>query len=162
GAGTKIDNLVQVGHNCRIGEHNLLCGLVGIAGSCTTGDYVVLAGGAGIADHVNIGDRAVVGARAGVGSDLEAGVRYHGSPALARLCGRFHWSGVARLGRMIRLFAGDGVSQVVMAGKVHKADVLYRPWRLLHLLPDWRTVKVYYLRSRADNRDDTLLLTLIQ
>jgi UDP-3-O-[3-hydroxymyristoyl] glucosamine N-acyltransferase len=81
GSGTKIDNLVQIGHNCQIGKHNLLCGLVGIAGSCTTGDYVVLAGGVGIADHVNIGDRTVVGARGGVGSDLKADMRVVGAPA---------------------------------------------------------------------------------
>jgi UDP-3-O-[3-hydroxymyristoyl] glucosamine N-acyltransferase len=81
GSGTKIDNLVQIGHNCQIGKHNLLCGLVGIAGSCTTGEYVVLAGAVGIADHVHIGDRAVVGARAGVNGDLKADQRVHGYPA---------------------------------------------------------------------------------
>src|SRR5205085_2064030 len=58
GAGTKIDNLVQIGHNSRIGKHNMICGLVGISGSCTTGDHVVMAGGVGVADHVSIGDRA--------------------------------------------------------------------------------------------------------
>ena len=57
GAGTKIDNLVQVGHNCQIGRHNLLVSQVGIAGSCSTGDYVVMAGQVGVADHVHIGDR---------------------------------------------------------------------------------------------------------
>ena len=60
GSGTKIDNLVMIGHNCRIGAHNLLISQVGLAGSCTTGSYVVLAGQAGVADHVHIGDRAVV------------------------------------------------------------------------------------------------------
>ena len=58
GAGTKIDNLVQIGHNCQIGRHNLFVSQVGIAGSCSTGDYVVLAGQVGVADHVHIGDRA--------------------------------------------------------------------------------------------------------
>ena len=62
GAGTKIDNQVQVGHNCQIGKHNLLCSQVGIAGSCTTGDYVIMAGQVGLADHVNCGDRTIVGA----------------------------------------------------------------------------------------------------
>ncbi|MGL4550912.1 MAG: UDP-3-O-(3-hydroxymyristoyl)glucosamine N-acyltransferase, partial [Gemmataceae bacterium] len=55
GAGTKIDNLVQIGHNCRVGRHNLIVSQVGMAGSCTTGDYVVLAGQVGVADHLTIG-----------------------------------------------------------------------------------------------------------
>jgi UDP-3-O-[3-hydroxymyristoyl] glucosamine N-acyltransferase len=52
GEGTKVDNLVQIAHNCRIGRHNMLCAQVGIAGSTTTGDYVVMAGQVGIKDHV--------------------------------------------------------------------------------------------------------------
>ncbi|MHC4398351.1 MAG: UDP-3-O-(3-hydroxymyristoyl)glucosamine N-acyltransferase, partial [Planctomycetota bacterium] len=56
GEGTKIDNLVMVAHNCRIGRHNMLCAQVGIAGSTSTGDHVVMAGQAGIRDHVHIGD----------------------------------------------------------------------------------------------------------
>ena len=52
---------MQIGHNCQIGQHNLLISQVGIAGSATTGDYVVLAGQVGVADHVHVGDRAVVG-----------------------------------------------------------------------------------------------------
>ena len=79
--GTKIDNLVQIGHNCRIGRHNMLVSQVGIAGSCTTGDYVVMAGQVGIADHVHIGDRVVIGARAGVPRDVPAGERMLGAPA---------------------------------------------------------------------------------
>jgi UDP-3-O-[3-hydroxymyristoyl] glucosamine N-acyltransferase len=81
GAGTKIDNLVQVGHNCQIGRHNLFVSQVGIAGSCTTGDHVVVAGQVGIADHVHVGDRAVIGARSGVPSDIAAGQRVLGAPA---------------------------------------------------------------------------------
>lgn len=81
GNGTKIDNQVMVGHNCQIGQHNLLISQVGIAGSCVTGDYVTIAGQAGIADHVHIGDRVTVGAGAGVHTDLEAGKAYLGSPA---------------------------------------------------------------------------------
>lgn len=81
GMGTKIDNLVMVGHNCQIGKHNLFCSQAGIAGSCVTGDYVVLAGQAGIADHVKIGARAVVGAQAGVAADLAGDQQYLGTPA---------------------------------------------------------------------------------
>jgi UDP-3-O-[3-hydroxymyristoyl] glucosamine N-acyltransferase len=81
GPGTKIDNLVMVGHNCRIGPHNLLAGQVGIAGSTATGAYVVMAGQVGVADHVNIGDAAQLGARSGVAQDVPAGERFLGTPA---------------------------------------------------------------------------------
>lgn len=81
GEGTKLDNLVQVGHNCRLGRHNLIVSQVGIAGSSTTGDYVVIAGQAGIVDHVHLGDRVVVGGQAGVTKDVPAGSRILGSPA---------------------------------------------------------------------------------
>jgi UDP-3-O-[3-hydroxymyristoyl] glucosamine N-acyltransferase len=81
GEGAKIDNLVMIGHNCRIGRHNLLAGQVGVAGSCTTGDYVVMAGQVGVADHVHIGDQAQVGAQAGVPGDLAGSARYLGTPA---------------------------------------------------------------------------------
>jgi UDP-3-O-[3-hydroxymyristoyl] glucosamine N-acyltransferase len=81
GRGTKIDNLVQIAHNCRIGRHNVLASQVGIAGSCTTGDYVVMAGQVGIADHVTINDRAVIGAQSGVPSDVPSGQRVFGYPA---------------------------------------------------------------------------------
>jgi UDP-3-O-[3-hydroxymyristoyl] glucosamine N-acyltransferase len=79
--GTKIDNHVMVGHNCRIGRHNLLCSQVGIAGSTTTGDYVVMAGQVGVRDHVHIGDRASLGAKAGIKGDVPAGAYYFGCPA---------------------------------------------------------------------------------
>lgn len=81
GEGTKLDNLVMVGHNCRIGRHNLICSQVGIAGSSTTGDYVVMAGQAGVRDHVHVGDRAVLGAQCGVPSDVPAETTVLGSPA---------------------------------------------------------------------------------
>jgi UDP-3-O-[3-hydroxymyristoyl] glucosamine N-acyltransferase len=81
GTGTKIDNLVMIGHNCRIGEHNLLVSHVGIAGSCTTGNYVVMAGQVGVADHVHIGDQAVIGARTAVFRDVPPGERMLGEPA---------------------------------------------------------------------------------
>jgi UDP-3-O-[3-hydroxymyristoyl] glucosamine N-acyltransferase len=82
GDGTKIDNLVQVGHNCRIGKHNLLCSQVGIAGSCTTGDFVVMAGQVGVRDHVTIGTGAMLGAKSGVSEDLAGNQAYLGAPAI--------------------------------------------------------------------------------
>ncbi len=81
GSGTKIDNLVHVGHNVQVGEHCLLVAQVGIAGSSQLGSYVVLAGQVGVVDHVHIGDGAIVLAQSGVAGSLPGGARYFGSPA---------------------------------------------------------------------------------
>lgn len=81
GEGTKIDNLVHVAHNCKIGRNCILVTMVGISGSCTLGDGVVLGGKVGVADHVTIGDGAMVAARGGVTNDIPAGSKYGGFPA---------------------------------------------------------------------------------
>lgn len=81
GEGTKIDNLVQIGHNTHIGRHCVIAGQAGISGSVTLGDYVALGGMAGIADHVKIGDRARLAGLTGVAHDLEGGRDYGGIPA---------------------------------------------------------------------------------
>ncbi len=81
GEGTKIDNLVQVAHNCRIGKHNILAAQVGIAGSCNTGNYVLMGGQAGVSDHNNIGDGVQLGAKTGVFKDVPAGQRMFLYPA---------------------------------------------------------------------------------
>lgn len=81
GAGSKVDNLVQIGHNNKIGQHVIVCGQTGISGSCTIENYAILAGSAGIADHVKIGQGAVVMARAGVANDVAAKTQVFGSPA---------------------------------------------------------------------------------
>jgi UDP-3-O-[3-hydroxymyristoyl] glucosamine N-acyltransferase len=82
GRGTKIDNLVTIGHNCRLGRHCIVVGQAGISGSTTLGDYVTLAGQAGLTGHLTIGDRAIVGAQAGVTKDVPAGAVVLGSPAV--------------------------------------------------------------------------------
>lgn len=84
GEGTKIDNLVMIGHNCSIGKHNLICSQVGIAGSSSTGDYVVLAGQAGLRDHIHIGSRTMIGAQSGVAGDAPEDQILLGSPAIPR------------------------------------------------------------------------------
>ncbi|MEX2172761.1 MAG: UDP-3-O-(3-hydroxymyristoyl)glucosamine N-acyltransferase [Pirellulaceae bacterium] len=82
GAGSKLDDQVMIGHNVRVGRHNLLCSQAGIAGSGTTGDYVVLAGQVGVRDHVQVGEGATIGAQSGVMKDVPAGHRVVGSPAI--------------------------------------------------------------------------------
>jgi len=81
GENTKIDNLVQIAHNVRLGRNCLLAAHTGISGSCTVGDGVAFGGQAGISDHVNIGDGAKVGADAGVMKDIPAGEMWAGTPA---------------------------------------------------------------------------------
>ena len=81
GEGTKIDNLVQIGHNTVIGRHCILVAQVGISGSVAIGDGVVLGGMVGVADHVAIGDGARLAAKSGVTRSLEGGREYGGFPA---------------------------------------------------------------------------------
>ena len=81
GEGTKIDNLVQIGHNVSIGRHCVIISQTGISGSTTLGDFVVTAGQAGLAGHLTIGAGAQVGAKSGVMNDIPAGERWFGIPA---------------------------------------------------------------------------------
>ncbi len=81
GRGTKIDNLVQVAHNCKVGKCCILCGHVGLAGSVTLGDGVVLGGGVGVADGVSIGGGSRVAAQSGVMNDIPPGEDWLGAPA---------------------------------------------------------------------------------
>ena len=81
GEGTKIDNLVQIAHNCRIGRHCVVAGNCGLSGSVVLGDRVMLGGGVGIADHVTIGDGAALAASSGLMHDIPAGQRWAGTPA---------------------------------------------------------------------------------
>src|SRR5436190_18744104 len=81
GAGTKIDNLVMIAHNCQVGRHNILVSQMGMAGSSRTGDYVVIAGQVGVVDHVHIGDGTVIGGQAAVTKDVAPGQKMLGSPA---------------------------------------------------------------------------------
>ncbi len=81
GSGTKIDNLVQIGHNCRVGRGCILCGQVGLAGSVTLGDGVTLGGRVAVADNISIGARASVAGYSGVMGDVPPGEAYMGVPA---------------------------------------------------------------------------------
>lgn len=82
GDGTKLDNLVQIGHNCHIGARNLLCAQVGIAGSSSTGDNCVVGGQVGMADHVHLANNVMVGGKSGVMSNIKEGEIVFGCPAI--------------------------------------------------------------------------------
>lgn len=79
--GTKLDNLVQVAHNCQIGEDCMIVSQVGISGSTKIGNHVTLAGQVGVAGHITIGDNVLVGAKSGVPNSLAANAGYSGIPA---------------------------------------------------------------------------------
>lgn len=80
--GTKLDNLVQVAHNCVLGEDCMIVSLVGIAGSSKIGNHVTLAGQVGVTGHISIGDNVIVAAQSGVTNSLEGNAYYSGSPAM--------------------------------------------------------------------------------
>lgn len=82
GTGTKIDNLVQIGHNVLVGKHCLLCAQVGISGSTTIEDFVVLAGQAGVGGHITIGRGVKAGGQAGISTSVAAGSFVNGTPAI--------------------------------------------------------------------------------
>ena len=88
GRGTKIDDLVLVGHACKVGEDTLLCGQVGLAGSTEVGKNCILAGQVGAAGHLTIGDGATVSSQSGVPGDVPAGAVFSGYPAMDNLAWR--------------------------------------------------------------------------
>jgi UDP-3-O-[3-hydroxymyristoyl] glucosamine N-acyltransferase len=100
GEGTKIDNLVQIGHNCVIGRHCIIVGQVGMSGSCELGDFVVLGGQVGLADHAKIGDGARLAARSAMApGELPGGQDYGGAPAIPMREWRRQMAAYAMLGR---------------------------------------------------------------
>ncbi len=82
GRGTKLDNMVHVGHGCTVGEDTLLCAQVGLAGSTEIGNKVVLAGQVGVAGHCKVGDGVIAIAQSGLPGDVEAGRMISGAPAI--------------------------------------------------------------------------------
>jgi UDP-3-O-[3-hydroxymyristoyl] glucosamine N-acyltransferase len=104
GDGTKIDNLVQIAHNCQIGKHNLICSQVGVAGSTTTGDYVVMGGQAGVRDHVHVGSRAMLCAMSGITNHVPDGAVMMGVPATPDREQRLKQAAFAKLPEMRKEF----------------------------------------------------------
>ena len=100
--GTKIDNLVQLGHNVEVGEHCLLIAQVGISGSSKLGRGVVLAGQVGVADHVTIGAGAILTAQSGVPNDVPAAEIWSGTPSRPTSEQKRIWAGEAQLPELIK------------------------------------------------------------
>ncbi len=81
--GTKLDNLIQLGHNVEVGRHSVIVAQAGVAGSSKVGDHCQIGGQVGIAGHLQIGDRARIAAQSGIGANVEAGATVQGSPAFS-------------------------------------------------------------------------------
>lgn len=119
GAGTKIDNQVQVAHNVRIGKGCLIAALVGVSGSSELGDYVVIGGQAGIAGHVHVGKGARIAARGGVTKDIPAGETVSGFPAVPH---REELRRQAALTRLPELRARVAALEKAAQAKAHGAE----------------------------------------
>ena len=102
GAGTKIDNLVQIAHNVVIGKCSVLASLIGISGSTVLGNGVVMGGQAGIKDHITVGDGVRIGGRAGVINDIDPGQTVLGMPAMEARQQTRNWVAIRRLPEMIK------------------------------------------------------------
>jgi UDP-3-O-[3-hydroxymyristoyl] glucosamine N-acyltransferase len=100
--GTKIDNLVQIGHSCTVGEDTLICAQTGLAGSSVIGDRVILAGQVGIAGHLKVGDDAVLTAKSATSHDVEPGRTISGIPAFDNRDWLRSTAAFRRLGEMER------------------------------------------------------------
>ena len=83
GKGTKIDNLIQIAHNVRIGQHNVIAAQAGIAGSTTIGNWTMIGGQAGIVGHINIGNEVRIQAQSGVNANVKDKETLYGSPAIS-------------------------------------------------------------------------------
>jgi UDP-3-O-[3-hydroxymyristoyl] glucosamine N-acyltransferase len=99
GDGTKIDNLVQIGHNCKLGRSCVMAGNSGLAGSVTLGDGVIIGGSASISDHVAIGNGAVVGGASSVMRDVPDGKTVLGYPAVDAREALKQWAILRKLAR---------------------------------------------------------------
>lgn len=128
GRGSKIDNLVQIGHNNRLGEHVLLVAQVGIAGSCTIGNGAVLGGQVGVADHLDIGAGARIGAQAGVTSNIQPGATIWGTPS--RPMGRVlkELAALGKLPELLRQFRNQSREMAILNDRLavlehNRADI---------------------------------------
>ena len=105
GNGTKLDNLVHIGHNVTVGENCLICGQVGIAGSVVVGDRVVLAGQVGVADHVTIGSDVIAAGKSGISSNVPPKRLIMGNPAVKMETNIATYKATRRLPRLVEKVA---------------------------------------------------------
>jgi len=108
GKGTKIDNLVQIGHDCKVGQHCLLVSQVGLAGHTVLGNHVIAHGQVGTAGHITIGDHSVIKAKSGVSQSFPAHSDLFGYPAKDA---RAYYKNLAVLNKLTRQFERDKQSQ---------------------------------------------------
>ncbi|MCM1336288.1 MAG: UDP-3-O-(3-hydroxymyristoyl)glucosamine N-acyltransferase [Candidatus Amulumruptor caecigallinarius] len=101
--GVKLDNLIQVAHNCRVGAHTVMAAQAGIAGSTKVGSRCMIGGQVGLAGHISVGDGVQIGAQSGVASSIPDGARYMGSPAIPM---REYAKNVVYIKRLGDLFKG--------------------------------------------------------
>jgi len=102
GPGVKIDNLVQVAHNCSVGAGSILAGQVGLSGSVKLGRYCVLAGQAGLVDNITLGDGVQVGAQGGVARSIPAGQKCTGTPTRPVMEALRIWQSAAKLPDLLK------------------------------------------------------------
>ena len=114
GEGTKIDNLVQIGHNVTLGRHCVIVAQVGIAGSTSLGDFVVIGGAASIAGHLTIGMGAQLAATAGLMNDMPPGAKWAGTPARP---GRTFFREVSALAKLAAKGGAQGLAKAGPAGE---------------------------------------------
>lgn len=122
GKGTKMDNLVHVAHNVRVGAHCLLIAQVGIAGSTQVGDYVTMAGQVGVADHLRIGNRVMLGAQAGVMNNVPDGQIWLGAPARPAVQTKRQAIAVEKLPALLRRVAELERQVAALRGEEGPAD----------------------------------------
>jgi UDP-3-O-[3-hydroxymyristoyl] glucosamine N-acyltransferase len=118
---SKIDNLVQIGHNCTIGRCVLVCGVTGIGGSVTIGDGVVVAGHVGIADNISLGAGARIGAKSGVFENVPAGETWTGLPAFPHPQQMRTWAAARKLPDILRALKNN--TDVGAAISRHRRDL---------------------------------------
>src|SRR4029077_21286700 len=125
GKGTKIDNLVQIGHNVVIGENCLVVAQAGIAGSTRLGNYVVLGGQVGLAGHLKIGNRASVGAQSGVMTNIPDGEKWLWTPAQPDRLAKRQMIALQELPDLLP--RGDGVEKRLVAEQSQALDASGKP-----------------------------------
>lgn len=126
GRGSKLDNLVHIGHNVEIGEHSILCAQVGISGSARLGRFVVLGGQAGLVGHIEVGDGSRVGAQSGVTKSVAAGETVSGYPAQPHTRASRVYAALRQLPEALRTLRGLDRRVAALDGRRPESDAAGR------------------------------------